>query len=163
LTPADYSIAAPDSEICSWGGSQPLYVKMHSGKPKSIAIEKSLLFLHQSYVITIECIASTLCEISIVGCFTPCFHGFHQGKKIPSKYTIFLKSMISGLWIINIWARLVTNVIILKPKSSENRSSLGISQMVHCDAIGTENVLIASSLQWYAVCRPRSTKNYSSL
>jgi hypothetical protein len=69
----------------------------------------------------------TFCEIPIVGWFTPSFHGFHRRKcKIPS-----LKSMISGHWRIKMWARLHTNLFILKPKSSENRSSLGISQEVY--------------------------------
>jgi hypothetical protein len=58
----------------------------------------------------------TFFEIPIVGWFTPSFHGFHRRNcKIPSKYTIFLKSMISGLQgiNINILSRLVANVFIL--------------------------------------------------
>jgi hypothetical protein len=60
----------------------------------------------------------TFCEIPIVGWFTPSFH--RRQCKIPSRR-------------INMWARLHTNlfICILKPKSTENRSSLGISQEVY--------------------------------
>jgi hypothetical protein len=45
----------------------------------------------------------------------PGHHGWlwhRQRRKIPSKYAIFLKSMISGLRRINMWARLHTNLFI---------------------------------------------------
>jgi hypothetical protein len=69
----------------------------------------------------------TFCEIPIVGWFTPSFHGFHRWKcKIPSKYTIILKSMISGLWRINMWERLHTNVFILTKCLEVRQLELGV-------------------------------------
>jgi hypothetical protein len=53
--------------------------------------------------------------------FTPSFHWFPStNNKITSKYAIFLNIMISGLWRINMWARLLTKVFILISKLSEN-------------------------------------------